>query len=257
MKNLSVSFTILVLSFCGLCSLTPPVQAYSPPTAGLVGWWSGNNNALDSSGNGHNGIIQPGISFAPGVFGQAFVTGSGRVSIPDGPAFELTSSLTIGAWMNMANNSFAVLYRGDDRPGLDPYGLSGNGGGLMGLQIVDATDAGVYLPTAIPLNEWVHVAGTLDGSTGDMKLYLNGVLVAQTTTAIRPFGPLLGPGVAIGNTATHEFPFSGLIDEVVLYNRALSPGEVMSLVPEPGSAALLGCGVAGFLWAKSRRPRRD
>jgi Concanavalin A-like lectin/glucanases superfamily len=98
----------------------------------------------------------------------------------------------------------------------------------------------------------VQVTGTLDGSTGEMRLYFNGIMVAQDFTAIRPFGPLSGsnPGIGIGNVpGVNNFPFAGAIDEVVLYNRALSPQEVLTLVPEPAVGSLL------VLALLLRRPR--
>jgi hypothetical protein len=144
--------------------------------------------------------------------------------------------------------------RGDDRTGLDPYALSLNGGGLMGLQITDAANNTKFLSAPLPFNTWVQVTGTLDGATGDMRLYFNGVLVAQDFTTIRPLGALTGsnPGIGIGNVpGFNNFPFAGAIDEVVLYNRALSPQEVLSLVPEPGAGSLLA--VAGaIVWWRGR-----
>src|SRR2546425_5630514 len=75
---------------------------YSPPTAGLVAWWRGNGDATDSSGNGHNGAMLNGMGFTSGVFGQAFAGNSNqRMFVPDDPAFRLTNSLTIAAWVNI------------------------------------------------------------------------------------------------------------------------------------------------------------
>ena len=81
----------------------------------------------------------------------------------------------------------------------------------------------------MPLGEFVHVAGTLDDATGEMRLYLNSVLVSQTVISIRPFGdldPASNPGVGIGShggypTTPHRFLFNGLIDELKLYDNAL------------------------------------
>jgi hypothetical protein len=65
--------------------------------------------------------------------------------------------------------------------------------------------------------EW-HVAGTLENATGTMTLYVNGTVVNQTTTTIRPFGDLdrnSHPGIGIGNLKDGAGQgFDGLIDEV-------------------------------------------
>ena len=92
----------------------------------------------------------------------------------------------------------------------------------------------------VPAKQWTHVAATLDGSTGSMRVYINGVLKAENFTAVRPFGvlnPALNPGVSIGNvTLGYDFPFRGGIEEVLLYSRALSPAEVGSLAGKPEAA---------------------
>ena len=90
------------------------------------------------------------------------------------------------------------------------------------------------MQTPLIYDQWWHVAGTLDGASGNLSLYTNGALAAQTNTALRPFGPLIAsesPGIGIGNVndGGNMFPFQGDIDEVSLYNRALSAPEVLAI----------------------------
>src|SRR2546422_6099793 len=78
-----------------------------------------------------------------------------------------------------------------------------------------------------------QVTATLDGSTGDMRLYIDGVLVTNRFTTVRPYvpDPSSQPALGIGNTPYGGgFSFIGLIDEVVLYLRALSPLGVLGVV---------------------------
>ena len=91
--------------------------------------------------------------------------------------------------------------------------------------------------TPVGLGAWIHVSGVLDDRTGTMSLYTNGVLAAQTVTTVRPFGALLAdesPGVGIGNVndGGNNFPFIGEIDEMALYDRALSADEVNAIYAE-------------------------
>jgi hypothetical protein len=75
---------------------------------------------------------------------------------------------------------------------------------------------------AVPLNAWTHVALTYDGAA--LRLYVNGALVSTTDLA----GPLpasTSPLRIGGNSIWGEY-FKGLIDEVRIYNRPLSPGEI-------------------------------
>jgi hypothetical protein len=106
----------------------------------------------------------------------------------------------------------------------------------------------------LPFNQWFHVAGTLDDATGNMKLYVNGNLVASTTTSIRPLGaldPAYSPGLSIGCDDTGQYGehFNGWLDEVRLSDVALDPSQF--LVPEPSAFALSGL-AAALLFVRRR-----
>ena len=95
------------------------------------------------------------------------------------------------------------------------------------------------------MGQFVHVAATLDDATGAMTLYENGAVVAQTTTTVRPFGaldPTQEPGVGIGNSNAldnYNVPFNGLIDELSVYNRALTPSEVLGIYKAGSSGKVI------------------
>jgi hypothetical protein len=206
------------------------------PPAGLVSWWRGETNGYDSFGN-NNGTLMSTVYFEPGMDGNCFHFVSGfnpRVYVPDNPSLVLTNSLTMEAWIKI-NLGYWIVDRGDDVIGEVPYGL-----GLVGERdtrlsfILHATQTDwVDLLTApLPTNVWLHVAGTLDDATGDMRIYVNGQIVAQTNTSIRATCPLTGANHAlcIGNASgTAGFPFDGWIDEVSLYSRALSQAEIQAI----------------------------
>ena len=213
-------------------------------TDGLIARWSGNGNAVDSVG-GNNGVTQN-VSFTDGVAGQAFLFAPDNypwgtycgVQIPDRPVFELTHSLSIECWIRPRSHSaYVIFFRGDHRPGLDPYCLSMDGNQNLVFAVCDSAgnDASVRAPVA--LGGWIHVAGVLDDNTDTLSLYTNGVLAAEITTTVRPYGKLLKdqfPGIGIGNVndGGNNFPFAGEIEEVGLYNRALSQDEVNALYAE-------------------------
>ncbi|MEQ1830198.1 MAG: LamG-like jellyroll fold domain-containing protein, partial [Pirellula sp.] len=118
-------------------------------------------------------------------------------------------------------------------------------GGLLRFQVTNSSNQGVAIQAPIAQGEFIHVAATLDDATGIMKLYENGTLVAQTTTTVRPFGdldPASNPGIGIGNhggypATPHNFPFSGLIDELKVYDQALTASEVLSIYNATPSGA--------------------
>ena len=108
------------------------------------------------------------------------------------------------------------------------------------------------------------MAATLDDATGAMKLYMNGELVAQTVTTVRPFGdldPASNPGVGIGNhggypTTPHNFPFDGLIDELSVYNRALTAGEIQGIYKPAATARSRARTTSSATPSVSRRDKR-
>ncbi|HZV06325.1 MAG TPA: Calx-beta domain-containing protein, partial [Gemmataceae bacterium] len=160
-----------------------------------------------------------------------------------------TSSFTIEGWIKVnglpTNYNFgSIMFRGDDRPGLDPYQLVIKPNGDLQFQI-NSTTGGASVEAPIPTGQFVHVAATLDDATGTMTLYENGTVVAQTTTTVRPFGaldPTQQPGVGIGNSnalSNYDVPFNGLIDELSVYNRALTPGEVLDIYKAGSSGKVI------------------
>ena len=236
------------------------------PRDGLIGLWSGEGNAVDSVG-GNNGVMQN-VSFTDGVAGQAFTFAPNNfpygtyvgIQIPDKPVYALTHSLTIEAWVRPRGKGYTVLCRGDHRPGLDPYALSMQANHDLRFQITDESGNSAVVDAAVPYNEWTHVAATLDGDTGTMSLYTNSVLAAQTVTTTRPFGALLAdesPGVGIGNVndGGNNFPFIGEIDEMALYDRALSADEVNAIYAE--NAANAGGRVEPLPARTGRMPLRN
>src|SRR5438045_7067833 len=101
------------------------------------------------------------------------------------------------------------------------------------LPLVDVYTTSVhelYGPSPVPLNTWTHLAATYDAVTGQ-SLYVNGVQVANTSTTgnmITSIGPLrIG-----GNSIFGEY-YVGTIDDVRVYNRALSQTEIMTDMNTP------------------------
>ena len=229
--------------------VSPTSGAVGRPMDGLIGLWSGEGNAVDSvAGNNGtlvnagftDGVVGKAFSFAPDSFPYGTYTG---VQIPDRPAYALTKSLTVECWIRPRGNGYIIFFRGDRRPGTDPYCLSLDGHLNLCFAICDGNnDHNVTVKTPVGLGAWIHVAGVLDDGAGTLSLYTNGVLAAQLTTDVRPFGALQpdqSPGVGIGNLndGGNNFPFIGDIDEVGLYDRALSEAEVNAIYAEHAADA--------------------
>ena len=202
--------------------------------------WPGNGSANDLV-SGNNGTLVD-VSFTSGVDGEAFVFDLGQnpgagftgVRIADQPAYVLTNSLSIEGWVRPTGNGYVIFWRGDNRTGYDPYSLVMQGNNVLAFSITDGNNHTVSIFAPLVYGQWWHVAGTLDDSTGMMSLYTNGVLASQTNTTVRPLGNLIAadsPGIGIGNVndGANNFPFTGDINQISLYNRALGQAEIQGI----------------------------
>jgi hypothetical protein len=224
-----------------------------------VAWWrfqegvpnevaTGANTIIDSA-NGFNGTPVGGPVYvnvdvpngSPTTsLGLKFDGVAARVFIEDNPAFYLTNSLTLEAFIRCDGQAFSfsesqIIFRGDDRAGLDPYFLELDPNGALGFGVEpEVPDAISWLVSPLPVarNVLLHVAGTLDGVTGQQKLYINGQEVASTNTTLRAFGrldPSQSPGLGIGNTQSPSYGeyFDGVITEVRISDVALEPRQFL------------------------------
>ena len=177
---------------------------------------------LDSSGSGQDGTPSAGPLYSIDLPPWAANIGStrslqfdgvtSRVFVPDSPLLQLTRSLTIEASFKAEPTQPGtplgmILTRGDTRPFLDAYSFFLNPGNTITFQIENSNSDSVSLAYTVPFDTWTHAAGTIDDTTGEMKLYVNGVLVNSTNTSMRPFAaldPASSPGLGIGCDGTGQ-----------------------------------------------------
>jgi hydrogenase maturation factor HypE len=106
---------------------------------------------------------------------------------------------------------------------------SANGSNRPAGHVHTSADVGVNGTAAVPTNAWTHLALTYDGNT--MRLFVNGV----QASSIAAGSPVLASANAFrigGNSSWGEY-FVGLIDEVRVYNRALTANEIQSDMAAP------------------------
>jgi hypothetical protein len=239
----SVGATLLVVG--GLClGLAPGASGASPTCtpapSGLVSWWRAESNALDSVDSNH-GTLMNGVTFATGEVGQAFsLNGTNRyISIPDSPSLR-PANLTVEGWFNftITGGGFRHLVAKTSGPGTyDSFAVWYDSGALYA-SICTASGQGPYLICAWTpvLGTWHHVAYTFDNNAGTQVLYLDGVAVASGAVS----GPIVYDNhpLLIGADINYESPgymLNGLIDEVSLYNRALSAAEIQAIYAAVGA----------------------
>jgi glucose/arabinose dehydrogenase len=206
---------------------TATVDVSKGPPPGLVGAWSFNASgptAIDGSGHGNNGAISGATWTASGKFGGAlsFDGVNDRVTVADAASLDLTTGMTLEAWVNPSTSlSFWVSVIDKD---VDRYYLmaSSNGpntpavGGTWG-----PNNPLVTAPSTLAPNVWTHLAATFDGSV--IRLYVNGDLAGSVaeTNPISTSSDVL----QIGANFYGEY-FPGRIDEVRVYDRALLETEI-------------------------------
>ena len=115
------------------------LSAVAPPS-GLVSWWTADNTAADLRGL-NNATLVNGTTYATGKVGYAFALDgvNDRVQMADSESLALTNSLTIEGWVkadSIPAQQGEILFRGDDRGGLDPYSLSLQSNGSLRFEIV-------------------------------------------------------------------------------------------------------------------------
>ncbi|HZE56783.1 MAG TPA: Ig-like domain-containing protein [Chthoniobacterales bacterium] len=227
--------TLVLLSAAWLFIPAPRVSGdtCTTPPGGMVSWWPGDGDATDIQ-SGNNGTLQGSVPFAPGEVDQAFSFNgnpANYVSVPNSASLELTT-FTIDAWIYPTTDAPVAQWILDKGPssGDANYALSlskfpdGNHAEIdfddasIGHQFVDSIGP-------IPLNTWTHVTGTYDGTT--LKLYVNGILDNSEMFSTTP--ATTGQPVTIGLRGTSQYPFNGLIDEVEVFDHALTDGQVLTI----------------------------
>jgi hypothetical protein len=212
----------------------------NPGTAGLFACYTMSNNVQDSSGNGNNGTTVGTLSYTTGLgaFGTALrLNGSGDcVDLGNKAAFNPTGSFSVSLWANAAEWSTSWVHvmianRGEPAggPGWAIRRYSDNNL-CFTTRGVGTTAEDTASTTAMRLNEWIHIVCVYNQAAGTKTIYLNGVESGAGTTTpgssikASTHKTYIGARANIDNTGPEAY-FNGALDEIRLYNRALSASE--------------------------------
>jgi len=211
-------------------------------SAELVAYWKfdegSGTTAVDSSGNGNDGTLEGGAEWVAGQLGGALhFNGSGARVVAANISFD-NRSFTIAMWVN------AVLYTGEQV--VFSTGLTGSNNTDMHLRIggvgsgnvpAGGIRMGFYnndLDTPgglIQENTWYHITFWYDYENQNRRIYINGVQEAEA--AATPYLGTTGNSV-IGAWGTGQW-FRGIIDDVQVYNHALTEGEILGAMQGGGA----------------------
>ncbi len=212
---------------------TVPVTVQNTASSGLVGAWAFDETsgatASDQSGRGNNGTQTNATWIAGGKFNNAlsFNGTNAWVTVPDSATLDLTTGMTLEAWVRpaVAGNWRTAVVK--EQSGNLAYGLYANtDGNRPHVEVlVGGSVRSIAGPSALPTASWSHLGATYDGTT--LRLFVNGAQVGQLAVSGSISTSSLPVRIGGNNTWGGEW-FSGTIDEVRIYNRALSAAEIQA-----------------------------
>jgi predicted ribosomally synthesized peptide with SipW-like signal peptide len=202
----------------------------------LEAYYPFEGTANDVSGNDYDGTLNGDVSFTSGQVGQAasFDGDGDYVEIADESGLDLTAELTISAWINtsQAQPSYTRLVsREQSGQGNRQYNLGFAPDGVRPRTVVDTQDTTsveVIGGTDVTDGSFHHIAVTFDADDA-LSLYVDGAVEDQTQVSspvVSRVSNLVLSGVAHSPT---QLQFSGALDDVRIYSRALSATEIQAL----------------------------
>ncbi len=203
----------------------------------LVGWWKfdegSGSTAADSSGNGNDGTLNGPVEWVEGHDGSAlsFNGPYNYVLVQDSPSLDMTDAITIAAWINPSWTGNNRILQKSEGTGDNQYRLLKEWGDNLRFDVPGAglLEVTGNLPT---YGEWTHLAATYDGSS--IKIYYDAVVVGEMA-ASGDMATSTGT-LCIGTkheTAPGGDEYHGIMDDVRIYNRALSQSEIKRLGGNP------------------------
>ena len=213
---------------------------------GIQAWYPLRDDANDNSGNGNHGTVTGARSTTdqePDRFGNpnsaySFDGVDDRIIIAESPTLKPTQAITISAWVYPeeiapAAWSNAIVTKGGNTSDTDSYWLGFKNGSFNFITVSGQSNANLHETTTSTSydgqdDRWYHVVATFDKP--DKTIYVNGVEKASGSWNY-DIGYVESPHV-IGaeiESGSYKYFFNGLIDDVYIYDRALSPEEILTL----------------------------
>ena len=232
-----MNFKNLLFAGCALVMCTAAAKAQVPsyvPTDGLVGWWPFNGNANDESGNGNDGVVN-GATLGEDRFGEFnrsySFSGSDYISLPSLP-IQGSQSRTFIAWgrLNTAppvgTSNYFISTGSSVTSGSFNMRLVNGQLGVMGFG-TPGVDVGADYDFNIQGNEWNFYAVNYDGDS--LRFFFNGLEV--DIQDVYPEHNTVGQNNFFGksNHVGWEYYFNGFLDDIAIYNRALTEQEIQNL----------------------------
>jgi len=229
-------YLIALFLCCSTLMAKPPIGYNDPTIGGLVGWWTMNEGTgtvttADLSGNGNTGYLTNSPAWTNGVVGGALKFNGSSTSIQTSLNTSNYLQITYCAWVkyvSSANIASGFIATSDGASGNGGFGLATDGSG----KFYAACNNGYQgTTTSIVTNTWYFVCGSATNTkAGNVFLYINGVIrtdpVTNLITSVGNYTPL---SIGMRSVGVNPNYTSAIIDDVRIYNRALSSDEILKL----------------------------
>ena len=242
MKLRFLGYLISILMVMGIFTFNFPqaaaVDACITPPADMISWWPGDGTANDIM-DANNGTLEGGATFAAGKVDQAFSFDGvdDYVNSGSGDNLNISEQITMDAWIKFSQKPteddwYNIVSKGK----YEMYVYTNNSNvTILGAYFwINENEVDLYDQSTIEINpnEWTHVAVTYDGT--NINAYVNGQL-DFTYNAPGAIDRSQLDDFQIAREVNSDHYFNGLIDEVEVFNRALSQPEIQSIY-DAGSA---------------------
>ena len=253
--QLGVGYTGTLSCNADCLSFNTSACTYQIPTSGLVGYWKfddgSGTSASDSSGNGYTGTLYNGASWTSGKVNGALNFDSSLISAVDQPLPSLAaSSISISLWVYrttlpmdgwwdaLASRWYwsGITARQYQLVLASPEVMSPYTSEVNWMVSTDCSNTpNIWSVTTISLNTWTHILVTYDKTTGVANIYINGQLdktgsfgTAGLCSNLGSYPQQVGAKRDSIGGALNQ-PYGGKIDEVAVYNRALTADEALAI----------------------------
>jgi len=249
-RNIVVSISIT--SFCAALfvaaggSQIASTSRKSTLMMGLIHRWQFDGTANDSMGSlnatTEGPVLYTEVGNGQGIVFNGKTTG---ISLPPTKDMQFQESFSISAWAKLdarpssSQMWSSIIFNGDDRGGWDQYALEADPKGNITFLVTGKNGEGKTLEAPMALHTFVLLTGVYDKANGTQNLYEDGKLVNQFV-GVPNLTPLCGlvdhqnAGIGIGTNngfpnSSFHFGWKGVISDLRIYNRALTPSEVVEL----------------------------